>query len=137
MVKIAGIICEDREVQARCPYLSFVGPCNKLEDFYDQQDIAIVPCLWGTGVSIRLIEAMAYGMPIVTSTAGARGFMSLVNEAFLVGDTPQSYADAIIRLCKSYELRQTLADSAHSYAAQHLIPEVSFEPLVQVLHHNF
>lgn len=53
--------------------VTILGRVEDLADFYSRIRAAIVPLRHGTGVSIKVIEALAYGVPVVSTTQGARG----------------------------------------------------------------
>lgn len=58
----------------------------------------VVPLRSGTGTRIKLLEALALGMPVVTTTKGAEGLSLIPDEHLLIADDPESFAAATIRL---------------------------------------
>jgi hypothetical protein len=55
-------------------------------------DLAINPVRWGSGLKIKTVEALASGLPLVTTREGARGLEHLAGEAFLMADDPADFA---------------------------------------------
>jgi polysaccharide biosynthesis protein PslH len=51
----------------------FAGRVDNLGDFYQQSAIIINPCITGSGLKIKSVEAMSYGNPLVTTKEGAEG----------------------------------------------------------------
>lgn len=49
------------------------GFASDIEEFYSGMDLILSPMMCGTGINIKTVEAMAYGMPILTTIHGARG----------------------------------------------------------------
>lgn len=59
------------------PGVSFQSWIEDLSDYYEDVQIALVPLCHGTGVSIKTVEAVSYGAPVVTTVAGVRGLQRL------------------------------------------------------------
>lgn len=64
----------------KCSYLldgiTHIGRANSLkESLYDQCTLIINPCLSGSGLKIKTIEAMSYGLPVITTPEGASGLL--------------------------------------------------------------
>ena len=69
-----------------------VGPA------YSRADVAAVPIIAGSGTRIKVLEAMAYGRPVVSTTAGCVGIDVVPGRDLLVADQPQAFARHIISL---------------------------------------
>lgn len=74
---------------------------------------SIVPILSGGGTRVKILEAMALGTPVVTTTKGVEGIDAQDGVHLLIADTPQAFAAAILRLCCEPGLRQRLTAQAH------------------------
>ena len=74
---------------------------------------SIVPLHTGGGTRLKILEAMALGTPVVATSKGAEGLEAEVGTHLLVADTPEDFAQTIIRLFQEPNLRQTLADNAY------------------------
>ncbi|WP_051221499.1 glycosyltransferase [Conexibacter woesei] len=60
--------------------------------------VSVAPLRYGAGVKGKIGEAMAHGVPVVTTTIGAEGMGLVDGEHALVVDDPQGLADAIVAL---------------------------------------
>jgi polysaccharide biosynthesis protein PslH len=60
--------------------------------------VLVVPVRAGSGMRVRLLEAFARAMPSVTTTIGMEGIAARHDEELLVGDTPETFAAAVVRL---------------------------------------
>lgn len=76
--------------------------------------IAIVPLLSGSGTRLKIIEAWAAGLPVVSTTLGAEGFPVRHGENILLADNPQSFATAISSLLESAALRQQIGQAGRA-----------------------
>ena len=74
--------------------LGFVSD-DDLLGLYRQADIVIAPLRYGAGVKGKVIEAMARGVPVVTTDVGAQGIADAQDLMFL-GNTPETLAQAVI-----------------------------------------
>ncbi len=71
---IAGSICQDITVVH--PAIVKIDYIAKLKDFYEEVDIIINPLLFGTGLKIKSVEALSYGVPIISTSIGFEGIES-------------------------------------------------------------
>jgi glycosyltransferase involved in cell wall biosynthesis len=62
-----------------------------------------VPLLNGAGRKGKVGEALSFGIPIVTTSAGAEGFKDISNSGMIVEDSPESMAKAIYELHENYD----------------------------------
>ena len=73
-VVIAGTVCN--AIPHKLNNLKLMGIVEDLDEFYNSVDLIINPLLFGTGLKIKSIEALAYGVPILSSTIGFEGIAS-------------------------------------------------------------
>jgi glycosyltransferase involved in cell wall biosynthesis len=104
---------------------------SSLGDYYKSIDIAINPVLYGSGLKIKTVEAIAYGIPLVTTSVGAQGLREESDNSFLLADTPKEFASAICALAESSDLRRRLSLRARIFASKHLTPTACFGVLLQ------
>lgn len=98
--------------------------------YYKQIDIAINPVLYGSGLKIKTVEALAYGIPLVTTSAGAQGLSEEKGRSYLLADTPQEFASSLCKLASSFTLRSQLSVSAKDYAMRYFTPHACFQSLI-------
>ncbi|HLP12463.1 MAG TPA: glycosyltransferase family 4 protein [Flavobacteriales bacterium] len=91
------------------PNLVVDGRVNSSKNYMASKDILIVPLLSGSGMRVKIIEAMAYGKTVISTTVGVKGIHLENNTNVLIGDTPQEFAAQVIRCIESAELRSTIA----------------------------
>jgi len=65
----------------------------------------INPIRFGAGLKIKNVEALAHGLPLVTTTHGSRGIEAGVNNAFLYGDEAGEFIQAMASNIESVKLR--------------------------------
>lgn len=70
--------------------------------------VFIVPLRVGSGMRVKILDAMAMGLPVVTTTVGCEGIDLEPGKHALVADDPLEFADAVAYLLDSYEARVCL-----------------------------
>ena len=86
----------DRPVKAKG--VRYVGTVPSVAPFYAASDGVIVPVFEGSGTRLKILEAMAYGRPVISTSLGAEGLPVVAGEHFLRADDPESFAAAAERL---------------------------------------
>lgn len=71
---------------------------ERLEDYYAQAKVAICPMLSGTGIKIKTLEALSFGIPVVSNTKGVDGMPDKSKNGCLVSDDPAAFAAHIQQL---------------------------------------
>ena len=102
----------------RTDHLSLAGFVPDVRPLIARSWSSIVPILTGGGTRLKILEAMALGTPVVTTSKGMEGLDLCPGEHILVADDPTAFAEAILALFADPTLRQRLALNA-----QHLIQE--------------
>jgi glycosyltransferase involved in cell wall biosynthesis len=73
--------------------------------------VAVVPLLTGSGTRLKILEAWAAGLPVVSTAVGAEGLPVRDGQTALLADDPAAFATAVSRLLACKELRQDLGRS--------------------------
>ncbi len=71
---------------------------DNLEEIYSDSKISVCPLNGGTGMKIKVVEALSYGLPVVTTWKGMAGFPSHTDTGCLIGETPSEFTGHIRRL---------------------------------------
>jgi len=78
--------------------------------------VMAVPVRAGSGMRVRILEALAHALPIVTTTIGLEGIDAVPDQDVLVADTVEDFANAVVRLLQEPELRTRLAENGRRLA---------------------
>jgi len=90
---------------------------EQLLAFYRSARVAIVPLRFGAGVKSKVVEALNYGIPLVTTPVGVQGLAGL-QDRLSVSDNPEVLAQQTIRLLEDDALWLECAESAQAYIAE-------------------
>jgi glycosyltransferase involved in cell wall biosynthesis len=96
--------------------ITVAGYLPDLTSCLEKTAVLVVPVRSGGGMRVRILEALARGVPVVTTTTGAEGIQVRPGEDILIADTPVDFARAVIDLLKSPQLQQKLAQNGRSLA---------------------
>ena len=78
--------------------------------------VSIAPLRFGAGLKGKIVEAMAAGLPVVTTSVGAEGMELVHGRTALITDLPEAFAGAIVRLCTDQDLHARLSRNSLEHA---------------------
>lgn len=96
------------------PGVSFTGFVEDLDSLYRQSRVVCAPILSGSGTRVKIIEAAAYGKPIVSTRIGAEGILMRDGYEIFLRDNPISFAEACLSLLNDHALCDRLGSAARA-----------------------
>jgi GT2 family glycosyltransferase len=105
------------------------GYVPDVEPYLRNARVFIAPLRFGAGIKGKVGEAMARGIPVVTTAIGAEGFGATHGVDIMLADDPASFAEAITQLYSNSELWQRLATNSRLLIKKHFTPEVIAETI--------
>lgn len=96
--------------------ITVTGYVPELNPYLEKAALMVIPVRAGSGMRVRILEALAQAMPLVTTTVGLEGIDAQHGEEVLVADTPDDFAAAVIRLIGDTELQKKLAQNGRRLA---------------------
>ena len=78
--------------------IKITGFVPKTSTYLHQSHVSVAPLRYGAGMKGKIGEAMAHGVPVVTTSIGAQGMGLTDRENILIADSPQSFAAAVLEL---------------------------------------
>lgn len=105
------------------------GEIKNAIEYLSDKPILIVPLLTGGGIRVKIIEALALGKVIISTSIGAEGILRLKHgENILIADTPEHFAKSINECLNSPELRQKLRQNGQKlYETQYKLTIIGKE----------
>jgi polysaccharide biosynthesis protein PslH len=108
-----------RELAARNPAIEVTGSVADVRPYLERGAISVVPLRVGGGTRLKIYEAMAMGIPVVSTSIGAEGLPLRNGEHLLVADTPEEQVTAICTLFSDQARAGLLAANALAYVREH------------------
>lgn len=116
--------------------VSFLGNIKDLNVEYEQTQVFISPIRVGSGLKIKLIEALSHGRACVTTRCGVQGLKNISNYGVIVEDRADDFSVAVCRLIKNTSERRVTETKAREYVTNHLSPFNAYMPLIRRLHQH-
>ncbi len=89
--------------------VTLVGGVDDLDAELDRSDLAVVPLRFGAGTRLKVLEAMANRLPIVSTTLGSEGIDVRHREHAMLANSESEIAEACVEVLRSPSLSQSLA----------------------------
>lgn len=115
--------------------VKITGWVPEIPPYMNASKVYVMPFRVGSGTRFKLIEAMAAGKAVVSTSLGCEGFSLIDRQDLLIEDEPPEFAQAVVRLLEQPEERSRLGQAALRRAADYdwrvVIPK--FEDVYRVL----
>jgi glycosyltransferase involved in cell wall biosynthesis len=99
--------------------ISVTGYVPDLTPLLRRTAVLIVPVLAGSGMRVRILEGLARGMPIVTTSIGLEGIEARIGLDLLVADRAEDFGAAVIALLRDPERQQRLGAAGRQLVEDH------------------
>jgi len=100
-------------LRAEFPGIDFRGFVPDLASALRDCHVCIVPLRLGGGTKLKVLDAMATGTPVVTTSVGAEGLLVAHGVHVLIADSADDFARSIERVLADAELSESLSAAAH------------------------
>jgi sugar transferase (PEP-CTERM/EpsH1 system associated) len=115
------------------PGVTVTGSVPDVRPYFQRSALMVAPLNIARGTQNKILEAMACGVPVVTSAAAAGGVDALATEHFLVAQTTEQYVAAVLRILESNSERARLACAGRSRMLSHHAWERSMHRLDRII----
>jgi len=115
------------------PQVSVTGSVPDVRPFLRRAAVMVAPLNIARGTQNKILEAMALGVPVVTSTLAAGGVDATAPDDFLVADTPAETATAVLRIVDDRNERERLACAGRARMLSHHSWEPSMKRLDDII----
>ena len=116
--------------------LIFLGEIKVAKDFINSHAIMIVPLFSGSGMRIKIIEGMALGKTIITTSIGTEGINSTHKKNILIANSPKSFEKEIQKVLDDKLLFQEIGKNAIVFVKKNFDNENIAKKLMQFYKEN-
>lgn len=108
---------------ARFPNVHLMGYVDSLDEALQGAAMLVAPMRFGSGIKIKIVDAAARGLPVVTSTIGAHGIGTGPTEGMIVADEPGAFVDGVLAALDP-ATNATLSAAGRRNFDEHFAPDV-------------
>jgi len=98
--------------------VKFLGYQINIDQYFDKAQVFIVPIRYGNGIRLKILNAMSYGISIVSTPIGAEGLKIKDKRELLLAETEEEFVRKIIILLESKNLQEKLIHNSFRYLLQ-------------------
>ena len=96
--------------------ITVTGYVPELAPYLEPSALMVVPVRAGGGMRVRILEAFAYAMPVVTTTIGLEGIHAKLENDVLVADSATDFAKRVSELLENTTLQEKLSENGRRLA---------------------
>ncbi len=120
-------------VAAAEPSVDIVTPVLHAEDLYQRARVFVEPVRGGGGSKVKVLNAMARGLPVVSTPDGAAGLDVVDGEHLLIASGPRAIAEALARVIADEALWRKLSENGRRLIQERYRPEIAYRALADAL----
>ncbi len=113
--------------------ITLCGFVEDLETVYQQGSVSVAPLLFGSGMKVKVLDAMSRGLPVATTSIGAESIACDHGEHLMIGDTPELMTENITQLLRDEGLWNRLQLSSRQLIREHYTWESMFSEMHRVI----
>jgi polysaccharide biosynthesis protein PslH len=96
--------------------IKVTGFVDDVRPYMDEAAVMVVPLRIGSGTRLKILDAMAMGKAIVSTSVGCEGLQVSDDENILISDTPKDFVQKVIKLLQDDSLRFKIEKNARKVA---------------------
>jgi succinoglycan biosynthesis protein ExoO len=111
--------------------ISAAGLVKDLDPLYSQAGVIVSPLRIGSGLKIKLIEALSRGKSVGGTSKTLQGVGKYLADCIVVEDDPERFAEAVVKLLIDRKARIVLASRGLRQVQEHFTPEKCYGSFVR------
>jgi sugar transferase (PEP-CTERM/EpsH1 system associated) len=115
------------------PNIIVTGHVDRVQPYVLKSAVFVAPMRIARGIQNKILEAMAMGVPVVTTSLGFEGIKAVPGNDLFVEDTPQRFAAQVLQLMQDEDLRKTIARNAQKVVEENYRWDKNLEKLEDIL----
>ncbi len=135
---VAGNFKPEAQVEFKqCSNICFTGQVDDIRPYFNQSDVFVALFEETHGSKLKIAEAMAMGMAIVSTPEGVRGFALVDGESVLIAHGKEEFAELVVTLLKDPAQRERLGLAARKVALSTIDWKVLSQRLIAIVDATF
>jgi glycosyltransferase involved in cell wall biosynthesis len=104
-------------LKKKYPSIVITGHVSSMANMLNKATVAIAPMQSGSGMQIKILEAMASSVPVVSTTIGLGDIKAVADKDLLIADEPLDFSQQVFKLLKSKNQNRTLGKNGQKYVS--------------------
>jgi len=100
------------------PRITVTGPVQDIRPYFKDATVAVCPLRIGAGIQNKILEALAMGVPVVTTPLGAEGVRAEPETQILLAEDAEAFARQTIRVATDHELGRFLSENGRRFVEE-------------------
>jgi polysaccharide biosynthesis protein PslH len=113
-------------------WVKVTGYVPDLRPYLASSALVVIPVRAGSGMRVRILDALAFGVPLVTTTVGLEGIDAQHGKQVLVADTAEEFAENVIVLLKDGDLQARLSRNGRHLVEDHYDWKVALKSMNKI-----
>lgn len=105
--------------KTKFPNVEVIGEVESASEFINSKSVMIVPLLSGSGIRIKIIEGMAMGKTIISTSIGAEGINYENGKNILIANTAEDYLNAVRKCVEDKDFTENIGKNARDLIDKH------------------
>ncbi len=101
------------------PRITVTGTVKDIRPYLWKSTVSVVPLLYGAGIQNKILEAMATGTPVVSTSKALSALQAEAGRDLLVADTAEEFSQAVLRLMNDRDLQMSIGGAGAFYVRTH------------------
>ena len=118
---------------ASIPGVRITGYVPRVEPYYEKATVFVAPLKVGGGIIVKILDAMAAGKPVVTTSAGNEGIEAVPDKEILIADSAQEFAMKVTDLLLNQDVRERISREAKTFVEKHFSWDNNMSRLEDIL----
>ena len=106
-------------LQEMYPGVIVTGAVDDMKQIVGDSALMIAPMLFGTGIKTKIVEAMSWGVPVVTNQIGIEGIDASHGEDLFVCESDEEVVRNVMLLLNNVEINNKVSRNSVRYVASH------------------
>lgn len=115
------------------PNIILTGFVTDLDEYYSRCKVFVSPLRFGSGIKVKVMDALYRGIPTVTTAVGAEGLAVQHRESMMIADHAQDFAEQVLELMQNQQLWEQLATQSRQLAHELYTWQAVFEKVIQAI----
>ena len=99
----------------KLPNIIYLGEVEDAYEFMNEHAVMIAPVFTGSGIRVKVVEGMAMGKSIVTTTTGTEGIPTTSGENIIIADSPEDFTTGVIQLITHQDIHLRIGENARKF----------------------